>query len=82
MSLFADDAAIVVHSVSLLSEVAEVFRRFRDASSLALKPAKCVMVPLADFGGWDSTKKLYHQALVEEVPEWRDFTIERASVYL
>lgn len=40
------------------------------------------MVPLADFGGWDRTKELYHQALVEVVPEWRDFTIESTSVYL
>lgn len=40
------------------------------------------MVPLADFGGWGMTKMLYHQALVDMVPEWREFAIESSSVYL
>lgn len=82
VSLFADDAAIVVHSLSLLPEVAQVFRRFHDASSLARKPAKCVLVPLADLGGWDETRRLYHDTLVDMVPEWREFAIESSSVHL
>lgn len=83
MFAFADDIAICVHSLHQLPAVYKTFCAFTAATSLRLKPAKCVLIPLKTHG-WTSAActAAYAELLAKVVPAWRDFQIKGESKYL
>lgn len=80
---FADDTAICIRSVSQLEADHRAFRAFSNATSLRLKPAKCVLIPLR-MRRWDEAEQVteYADLLARTVPEWKDFQIRGEAKYL
>lgn len=80
---FADDIAICIRSVTQLAAVHRAFAAFFTATSLRLKPAKCILLPLR-MQGWSNDEQVaaYTDLLRRTVPEWHDFQICGEAKYL
>lgn len=80
---FADDIAICIRSVTQLAAVHRAFNAFSTATSLRLKPEKCVLLPLRVHGwGVDDQTAAYADLLKRTVPEWQNFQICGEAKYL
>lgn len=80
---FADDIAVCIRSMSQLAAIHGAFRAFSAATSLRLKPAKCILIPLR-MHQWDEATQIaaYADLLARIVPEWKDFQIRSEAEYL
>lgn len=82
--MFADDTAVIIQEMGQLRAAYEICCRFEQATGLALKPTKCVLVPLRvhEEGGEQQNSARYRDALRLVAPGWRDFTICDGVGYL
>ena len=78
---FADDIAIVIDRLGTLSQIAKIFEAFRRASNLAVKPNKCVIIPLGSPFSDEIVRKV-RVFLGEHIPDWAKFAIEPRGEYL
>lgn len=80
---FAGDIAICVRSLHQLPPDHKAFCAFAAATSLRLKPAKCVLIPLRTQGWTTPVCRAAYTALLATVtPAWRDFQIRGESKQL
>ena len=78
---FADDIALVVHQLSLLHKIYNVFEVMHKVARLLVKPKKCVVVPLGS-PPCGARIRQYKDQLHSLVPQWKDFGIKGAATYL
>ena len=77
----ADDIGMVLRSVSDLVSAHAVFSRAKRFAGLALKPAKCNLVPLA--AQWsDKLSRAIHHRLANMIGEWQAFQVLPCCRYL
>lgn len=80
---YADDMAVVLRSVQELRRIADILRVYGDATSLLVKPEKCVVVPLKmDTEGFPATQERYRRLIADITPEWSSFRVEAEALYL
>lgn len=80
---YADDVAVVLRSVQELRKIADILQVFADATSLQVKPEKCVVVPLKlDAEGFQATQARYRLLIAQATPEWTSFRVEAEALYL
>ena len=78
---FADDLAIKLMRVSDLKKMAECFATFQRISGLALKPQKCVLIPLGQAPNAEVCGAV-GRYIATEVPQWKEFKVQAKGEYL
>ena len=78
---FADDIALVLQSLTKLKCLKSVFNFFQAVSGLALKPKKCLLIPVGIPFSLE-VKEQVQKYLKDYVPEWASFGVVPYGKYL
>ena len=77
----ADDVGIAMFFIGFLVHAHECYTQIARISNLTLKPAKCVIVPLAA-ALTDALTHTIQTWLAQHVPDWKHFKVVSAGKYL
>ena len=81
VSACADDIGAVVNSLKGLKRLKTLFSLMTRASGLTLKPAKCILIPLACDVTPENVDRI-HGWLGENIPEWASMNVKNMGKYL
>ena len=77
----ADDVGAALSNISLLIPLKQIFDLARDVAGLALKPSKCILVPLYSLAS-SHVVCVIRDWLARNIPDWYEFKVVSCAKYL